>query len=99
MRRHAQTRSLATDDRLEQGRSSARERAIQHERTLLGAAAEDGDVEIIGRSLLRLGTHLRAALDRNIAGRLLLLDRAHGMAMESFEANSLLSVRAAARPS
>lgn len=52
-----------------------------HVRTLFKAAAADGDIEIDARGFLRVGPELTAALDRNIAGRLSLLDRAHGTAM------------------
>jgi hypothetical protein len=51
-----------------------------HVRTLLRAAAADGDVAIVGRGRLRLSDRLCAALDRNIAHRLSLLDRSYAMA-------------------
>jgi len=51
-----------------------------HVRTLLRAAAEDGDITIVHRSRLRLGDRLCSALDRNIADRLSLLDRSYAMA-------------------
>ncbi|WP_148287937.1 hypothetical protein [Rhodopseudomonas sp. B29] len=54
-----------------------------HVRTLLKAAAADGDIEIDSNGCLRLSSDLIAALDRNIAGRLSLLDRAHSAAMAS----------------
>jgi hypothetical protein len=51
-----------------------------HVRTLLRAAAEDGDVTIIHGGRLRLGDRLSSALDRNIADRLSLLDRSYAVA-------------------
>jgi hypothetical protein len=54
-----------------------------HVRTLLKAVAADGDIGIDANGRLRLSPGLIAALDRNIAGRLSLLDRAHSTAMAS----------------
>jgi hypothetical protein len=52
-----------------------------HVRTLFKAAAADGDVEIDTGGILRASPALVAALDRNIAGRMSLLDRSHADAM------------------
>jgi hypothetical protein len=52
-----------------------------HVRTLFKAAAADGDIEIDARGFLHVRPALLAALDRNIAGRMWLLDRAHTAAL------------------
>ncbi len=52
-----------------------------HVRTLLKAAAADGEIELDARGNLRLQPSLLAAFDRNVAGRMSLLDRAHSSAL------------------
>lgn len=58
-----------------------------HVRTLFKAAAADDDIEIDRRGFLRIGPQLFAALDRNIAGRMALLDRAHAAARAGLPAS------------
>ncbi|TGD97422.1 hypothetical protein [Methylobacterium nonmethylotrophicum] len=58
-----------------------------HVRTLLKAAAADGDIEVDARGRLRARPELVAALDSNIAGRLSLLDRSHAAAMACLSAS------------
>jgi hypothetical protein len=53
-----------------------------HVRTLFKAVAADGDIEIDSRGRLRARPGLIAAFDRNLAGRMSLLDRAHSAAMQ-----------------
>jgi len=53
-----------------------------HVRTLLKTAAANGDVEIDANGNLRLLPELVEALDRNIAVRMSLLDRAHSTALQ-----------------
>lgn len=57
-----------------------------HVRTLLQAA--DGAIDIDGRGSLRIRPELITAFDRNIAGRMSLLDRAHSAAMAGLAASS-----------
>jgi hypothetical protein len=57
-----------------------------HVRTLLKASAAVGGIELDRERGLRLQPSLRAAFDRNIAGRMSLLDRAHATAMMSLAA-------------
>lgn len=52
-----------------------------HVRTLFKAVAADGDIELDAAGRFRVGPELTAALDRNIAGRLSLLYRAHATAL------------------
>lgn len=49
-----------------------------HVRTLFKSIAHEGDLEIDPIGRLRLTPHLLTAFDRNFAGRMSLLDRAHG---------------------
>jgi hypothetical protein len=48
-----------------------------HVRTLLKAAAADGELELGANGHLQVGPDLLASFDRNFAGRMSLLDRAH----------------------
>lgn len=57
-----------------------------HVRTVLKTAAAHGDVELDARGNLRLMPQLLTAFDYNIAGRISLLDRAHGAAVASLRA-------------
>jgi DNA-binding IclR family transcriptional regulator len=52
-----------------------------HVRSFLKTVAADGAIELDIGGSLRLAPTLMAALDRNIAGRMSLLDRAHGAAV------------------
>ena len=54
-----------------------------HVRTLFRTAASEGDITLDERGGLKLSRELLTALDRNIAGRMSLLDRAHAAAMKS----------------
>lgn len=54
-----------------------------HVRTLLKAAAADDEIEVNARGSLRLQPKLLEAFDRNVAGRMSLLDRAHASALAS----------------
>lgn len=54
-----------------------------HVRTLLKAAAAEGEIEINARGSLLLTPKLLEAFDRNVAGRMSLLDRAHASALAS----------------
>ncbi len=54
-----------------------------HVRTLLKSAAAEGEIEIDTRGHLRLLPTLLSAFDRNVAGRMSLLDRAHASALAS----------------
>jgi len=56
-----------------------------HVRTLFKAVAADGDIAIDAHGVVRLMPELRAALDRNIAERMSLLDRSHAAATASAE--------------
>jgi hypothetical protein len=72
-----------------------------HVRTLFKSAAGDGDpgegdLEIDGRGRLRARPALVAALDRNIAGRISLLDRAHAAAMRELRITAPQEVLGAA---
>lgn len=53
-----------------------------HVRTLLKSIAQEGDLEIDPEGRLRLSPNLLTAFDRNFAGRMSLLDRAHGAVVE-----------------
>jgi hypothetical protein len=58
-----------------------------HVRTFLKSVAAHGDIEFDTRGSLRLSPALIAALDRNIAGRMSLLDRAHTAALMNLSGN------------
>ncbi|KMO27402.1 hypothetical protein [Methylobacterium aquaticum] len=63
-----------------------------HVRTLFKAAAAEGDIEIDAQGRLRALPALVAALDRNIAGRISLLDRSHAAAMAALSASGAMLV-------
>ncbi len=54
-----------------------------HVRTLLKAAVDEGEIEFDAQGNLRLMPKLLSAFDRNVAGRMSLLDRAHATALAS----------------